>query len=88
MHTQIILILAVEVDYARVDQEAFLENVTFDEHWHLFPTHLQASLLFMQSLFDQAAANLEDWLAVALLHFIVKHFVLRSLKHELEVQLL
>ena len=48
---------------------------------------LQASLLLMQSLFYQAAANLEDWLTVALLGLVLKHSVLGSLKHELRVQL-
>ena len=86
MHTQIILILAVEIDDACVDQEAFLENVAFNEHWHLFAAHLQASLLFMQSLLDEAAANLEDWLTVALLRLVLKHSVLWSLKHKLGVQ--
>ena len=87
LHTQVILILAVEIDDACVDQEALLENVALDEHWHLFAAHLQASLLLMQSLFYQAAANLEDWLTVALLGLVLKHSVLGSLKHELRVQL-
>ena len=41
----------------------------------------------MQSLFNQAAANLKDGLTMALLHLVLKHFDLRSLKHELRVQL-
>ena len=86
LHTEVILILAVEIDDACVDQEAFLENVALDEHWHLFAAHLQASFLLMQSLFNQAAANLEDWLTVALLRLVLKHSVLWSLKHKLGVQ--
>ena len=75
------------MDDACVNQKALLENGAFNEQRHLFATHLQASLLFIQSLFHKTAANLEDWLTVALLRLVLKHSVLRSLEHELGVQL-
>jgi len=90
LHRQVIDILAVKMDQARIDYEALVKDVIFDQQGHFFFHHTASPQFLIESLLDEAAANLVDWLTVTQLETLViaVELVVWALHDTLEVQLL